>query len=271
MLIKKTLPLIIILLLLTTVAVAENTVQVRYKKAANKDEAEIRKTIQSSTAVHEVVSFVNETFRLKEPVALLFGGKEGPLCDRDSMEILIPYHFVTEVKERFEKDGYSETGVSIHDATMDGLMHTLFHEFAHAFIEMYNIPVAGKEEDAADGLADVLLIEFFEGGDEIAVSAADLFDLESEDVETFEEEDFQGEHSLDVQRFYTTLCHVYGSSPDKYKDLPKDAGFSKERAELCIEEYEKLSADWLTLLKPHLKQPEAMNSAIPKGTAEAGP
>lgn len=55
---------------------------------------------------------------------------------------------------------------------------------------MYDLAIVGKEEDATDALATILLIEFFEQGQEIARSAADLFDLESSDIQTFEEADF---------------------------------------------------------------------------------
>ncbi len=136
-------------------------------------------------------------------------------------------------------------------------MHTLFHELAHALISIYELPVIGKEEDAADGLASVLLIEFFEDGQEIAISAADLFDLESDDKEIFED-DFWNEHSLDAQRFYSTLCHVYGSEPEKYGYLVEQSAFSEERAELCIEEYEILSSSWFGLLKPYIKHNKAL-------------
>ncbi|MCW9000601.1 MAG: DUF4344 domain-containing metallopeptidase, partial [Kangiellaceae bacterium] len=65
---------------------------------------------------------------------------------------------------------------------------------------------------------------------EIALSAADLFYLESEDRTELDEQDFWGEHSLDLQRYYSTLCHVYGSDPDKYKAILEQDYFSEYRA-----------------------------------------
>lgn len=111
----------------------------------------------------------------------------------------------------------------------------------------------GKEEDAVDALANVLLIEFYDGGGDIAISAADLFDLESADVDELEDADFWDEHSLDVQRYYSTLCHVYGSDPQGYGYLLEDAEFSEDRSELCVEEYETISDSWLDLLEPYMK------------------
>ncbi len=254
MYLKKTLMVTLFFLFNTPLAFAKNDVRVIYEKPLNKYDAAIEKEIRISGAVENVAGFINEKYQLSNTLFFKFGSQDGPLYDPAKNEVLIPYDFVREVRNRFKKDNYSETGVSIIDATMDAIMHTLFHEFAHALIYTYKIPVIGKEEDAADGLASVLLIEYFENGAEIAISAADLFELENKDIEVLGEEDFWGEHSLDIQRFYSTLCYVYGSDAQKYSILKKDAGFSEEKAEICIEDYERLSKIWLKLLTPYLKK-----------------
>lgn len=234
-------------------AFAGHVAQVRYEKPSHPSEVAIASELKNNGLIEDVVKFINEEIRLTEPLYLVIGGSYGPLYDTSTGEIIIPYKFVEEVQNRFLRANYSETGVSIVDATMDSLMHTVFHELAHALIFTYNLPVLGKEEDAADSLATVLLIEYFDSGAEIAMSAADLFDLESEERDVLVEEDFWDEHSLDSQRFYTTLCHIYGSDPDQYVSLQQDIGISERRAEMCIEEYENISRSWFSLLQPYLK------------------
>ena len=236
-----------------TAAFAENKVRIIYDQPESTAETMLKKEIQSSHAAEDVAAFINEMFKLDKPLLFIFGGSDGPLYDPESNEILIPYSFVKEIKNRFKKANYTETGLTISDAAMDALVHTLFHEFAHALINAYELPVLGKEEDAADSLANVLLIEFFENGDDIVIIAADLFDLESEDINEFEEEDFWDEHSLDAQRFYTAICHVYGSNPEKYASFIKEIGFSEQRAAMCIEDYEKTAQSWAEVLEPYFK------------------
>ncbi len=252
---------IICSLFIITSACAENRARAVYEKPGSAIEAVIKKELKTSDSIESVVTLINENFHLSEPLDIVFGGEEGPLYDSEENKILIPYSFVQEVKQRFIAANYSETGVSATDATLDALMHTLFHELAHALVFMYELPVVGKEEDAADGLATVLLIDLFEDGQEISISAADLFDLESEDIEEFAEGDFWDEHSLDIQRYYSTLCYVYGSGPNKYAYLSKQADFSQERAELCIEEYENRSKSWILLLKPYFKNYEVSQTS----------
>ena len=229
---------------------------VNYVKPESPAESLIVKELKSDGSVDAVIDSINQSFKLPQQLTFTFGGEDGPLYDSSANEVVIPYFFIEEVKQRFTKDKYSKTGVSATRATMDSLMHTMFHEFAHAIIFMYELPVLGKEEDAADALASVLLIEFFDGGQEIAISAADLFDLESEDRNELDEQDFWGEHSLDLQRYYGTLCHVYGSDPEKYKAILERDYFSERRADLCIQEYDDLLRSVQKLLAPHLKEGE---------------
>lgn len=232
---------------------AEQKASVVYEQTTDQQMAVIQKTLESSAVMDDVVAFLNEKFRLKQSLKIKFGGDDGPLFDPDSNEIAIPYSFVDEIKQRFEAADYAKTGVSVDEAVLDALMHTLFHEMGHALIVMYDLPVLGKEEDAVDGLATILLIEYFEGGEEIALSAADLFHLENEDVQAFSHADFWDEHSLDIQRYYSTLCFVYGSNPEEYAHLKTDAEFSDDRAELCIDEYDNAASDWFALLENHIR------------------
>jgi len=243
------LPLLLCCLMLTTSAMARGKAILEFAKPANAAETAIMQQIQNSGDAAEVVSLINQKLRLPNQLRITFGGEDGPLYDPSVNQILVPYTFIDEVNARFIKAKYSETGVTPEQATSDALMHTLFHELGHALVAMFDLPVVGKEEDAVDSLANVLLIEFYDQGQETVLSAADLFDLESEDIKNFEEADFWDEHSLDTQRYYSSLCHVYGSDPDNYSSIIENTGFSDDRADLCIEEYHAATRNWFKLLK----------------------
>ena len=229
-------------------AFAKHEALLVFNSPADVTEVMIMERLKQEGTVQGVISLINQKLRLPKPLSFIFGGKDGPLYDPSLNEILIPYTFIDEVKARFVEAKYSETGVTPTEATSDALMHTLFHELGHALISMHQLPIVGKQEDAVDSLANVLLIEFYDQGQETVLSAADLFDLESGDVEKFEDSDFWDEHSLDSQRYYSALCHVYGSDPDNYASLIENANISEDRAELCIEEYETASRSWFKLL-----------------------
>ncbi|WP_159084632.1 DUF4344 domain-containing metallopeptidase [Dongshaea marina] len=232
---------------------AEAELFIEFLPAKDRQEQLIRQQLEGAEAIRQFRALVDETFKLSEPLTISFGATDGPLYDPETNQIEIPYAFILEVTERFEGIGEKQLGIPVSEATQDVLMHTLFHELGHALISAYQLPVVGREEDAVDGLATWMLINEFEQGSEIAISAAQLFELESEDSDEIDDVQLQGEHSLDLQRFFQTLCHVVGHDPSHYQEMAQQAGLSRERVESCIDEYQQLDDSWMTLLAPHLK------------------
>ncbi|MFT6301685.1 MAG: hypothetical protein ACJAY2_000866 [Pseudomonadales bacterium] len=194
----------------------------------------------------ELITFVNDLLRLAEPVTVLTEVEEGPFFDPEHMEIWMPGSFADTIAEYFGRD----------DAPVgDVYFHTLVHEVGHVLFAQYDLPMLAREEDAADALASVLLLEYAENGAQVVLNAAEMFGLESEGREGFDESDFWSEHSLDIQRYYASICHVYGSDPGEHQGLINtEYGMSKERAEVCEIEYERIRRSWLKVLKPYLKR-----------------
>jgi len=251
----STLLLLLFLLLLGNPAFAENTVSIEYSLKPNQADKAIKSQIIASGVAKQVTSMINAQLSLKYPLRIVFGDIDGPLYDDETKRIDIPYHFIDQSNQRFENTDPFISSLQAKNASNDALMHTLLHELGHALIPMFAIPVLGKEENTVDNFANVLLIEYFDDGALIAINAAELFYLESQDVENYTDNDFKGEHGLDSQRYYNTLCMVYGSQPEQYQYIKNKAGFSEERAELCGEDYERISRSWLSILEQYRKKP----------------
>ena len=247
-----------VMLLFSSMSIAADNVIVRYQQTNDIKLQPVAKKLQLESSIQDAIILMNEEFTFLQPLTIVFGANDGPLYDPARNDILIPYTFLDEVEQRFNAVNYvgdnqgNVNPVNLDQAVMDVLIHTLFHELAHALIATYELPVVGREEDAADNLAAVLSIEYFENGAEIAISAADLFYLEGDEITEFEDADFWDEHSLDLQRYYATLCYVYGSDDTQYAYLLEETGFSDERGELCIGDYERMKNNWLTLLDAYM-------------------
>lgn len=211
--------------------------------------------LRQTDAIPMLLAFINETMPFSQALTLRLGAKEGPLFDPAINEIWIPGEFLEEIDQRFKSAKIATTAQERQDVIVDVFTHTLLHEVGHAIIAQFNIPTLGKEEDAVDNLATVFILDFLEDGDTIALHAADMFALEDEDIATFQSEDFWDEHSLDIQRYFTTLCHVYGALPDDNIDLVEAGELSEDKADSCIDEYAQISSDWLFVLE-ELREPE---------------
>ncbi len=204
--------------------------------------------LKQEDALPMLLAFINDTVPFAQTLTLRIGADDGPLFDPATNEIWVPGEFLVEINQRFVNADLANTKQERNDVMLDVFTHTLLHEIAHAIIAQHNIPILGKEEDAADNLANVLILEYFENGDSLARNAANMFALEDEDTDTYYSEDFWDEHSLDIQRYFTTLCHIYGAQPEDNEDLIDAGELSEEKADSCIDEYGQISSDWLSVL-----------------------
>lgn len=111
-----------------------------------------------------------------------------------------------------------------------------YHELAHALIHQMDLPVLGKEEDAADQLAILLSDELWDENqaDVINSYASSLFWLAGETA--IEQAPWWDEHSTDQQRHFTIACLYFGADSDNRSHVLEAVNLPDERAELCIEE-----------------------------------
>jgi hypothetical protein len=130
----------------------------------------------------------------------------------------------------------------------------LIHEWAHALIDVYELPVLGREEDAADALATVFMTDFVDGGSEYAFDAARFFDALSARQRKLAPADYWDEHSLDKQRAYTIVCQIAGADEHDYKVIEQAGILGPERLRRCPSEYQQKAESWKRLLEPHLSR-----------------
>jgi hypothetical protein len=161
-----------------------------------------------------------------------------------------------ELMEHFSKL-YQSDGMKPEDADkkmFDAVRFAFLHEVGHAMIDNYNLPIAANEEDAADRCSSYINIEELgEPGVRAVLAAADAFRIESKQ-KTTTKRDFSDEHLLQEQRFYNSLCMIYGSNSEKYEYFVKDGYLPKDRAVRCPGEYQRTVDGWINLLEPWRKK-----------------
>jgi hypothetical protein len=177
-------------------------------------------------------------------------GEANAFYDEDTRTIDLCLELLTDLRESFE--AAYETEDEVDDAVAGAFVFFLFHEVGHALIDVLELPITGREEDAADQLAAWVLIDADEGNQAV-IDAATSFYGDAEGKVEVEETDFAGEHGLDRQRYFNMVCWVYGSDPEANADLVEDEWLPEERAELFEGEYKLLDRSWTMLLEGHLK------------------
>ena len=130
---------------------------------------------------------------------------------------------------------------------VDGAVNfILYHEVGHALVDVMDLPVTGREEDAVDQLATYLLVGSGEKGAQAAFNG--VLAVQPGENAVFDNSDFADEHSLGPQRLFNIACWVYGSDPQKYSRIVSGGMLPRERAVRCPGEYQRMSKSWERLL-----------------------
>jgi len=132
------------------------------------------------------------------------------------------------------------------------MLFYFYHELGHAMIYVLNLPLLGREEDAADSLASLLTHQLWEEDDAAALmdDVTYSFQLYSDEAEAYDwEMPFWDEHSLDMVRYFQTLCMFYGGNPEQREYVIDDYGLPEERADWCPSDFQIMQDSWNGLLE----------------------
>jgi hypothetical protein len=203
-------------------------------------------------ALQEVAAELNKVFVLPQDLYLSVNncGQANAFYDPNAGEIIMCTELATLFEQGFKKEFKDEDAAG--EATEDSIMFVFFHELGHALIHVYDLPVTGREEDAVDQLATLIVADGSEEGAASVLNGALAFTvLDNGEVS---ESAFWGEHSMGLQRFYNTICLLYGQNPGAHKEMVKEEVLPQARAQRCPSEYNRIEKAWGALLLPHMKQ-----------------
>ena len=129
-------------------------------------------------------------------------------------------------------------------------LFVFLHELGHALIDAYQLPIPGDQEDMVDNFATVRLLQWGDYDGYLYMAAEYWRDTAPDH---YSQQSFTGEHSVNWQRFYSTICILYGSKPRAHHELVT-AGIQPPNSEArCRFAYEKARDSWAQLLAPWTK------------------
>jgi hypothetical protein len=171
--------------------------------------------------------------------------------------IRICYEYLKQVKDMLPKETTKE-GIEPQDAMMGQLVFALLHEFGHAAFDIYNVPIFGRQEDAADEFATFIMLQF--GGEKahrLIRGAAYSYlryikALKDNPKVTLPLAAFSSDHGSPQERFYNLGCIAYGYDPKLFHRIIDFGYLPQARAKVCKYEYSNLRYAFRTLIDPHL-------------------
>jgi hypothetical protein len=207
----------------------------------------------------KIATALNSTIKLPRTVdiQLVDCGTVNAFYDPNNARIIVCYDLMTYFAEMFKP--VAKDNEELGNAILGATIFAFFHEAGHGLIHQLDLPATGREEDAVDQFATLILIAGGEQAVSMALAGAYWFQLQSQQNH---ETPFYDEHAFDGQRFYNILCWIYGSDGGRYGNFVSSGTLPEARAVRCGEEFGKMKRSWEKLLEPHLTDQAAENADI---------
>lgn len=132
----------------------------------------------------------------------------------------------------------------------------VLHEFGHAIIRDFQVPLLGLEEDSADTIAAITMLQLDKALPREKTPLTELLTmaavgnmltwqagLEKSNAEIA----IWAQHSLSIKRFARVTCLIYGSDTGRFQWVADAAKMPDIRADWCEDEYKVAlqGVDWL--------------------------
>lgn len=214
---------------------------------------EIDERVRSEKLLSKAADQLNRALILPHDIYLRTKdcSEKNAFFDSRDRSVTMCYELMEDFFETFKSAGQAEHVA--YSKMFDAVKFVFLHEIGHAMIDAYKLPVAGSEEDAADRCAAFInLTELGDEGVKNVMAAAEAFSIESKRGTS--KRSLADEHLLQEQRFYNSLCMIYGSDQKKYANIVSDGFLPKERAARCPVEFQRTVDAWASLLGPWRKE-----------------
>jgi hypothetical protein len=231
----------------------EGDFRVKETRLRNSRYAELDRKVRDERLLENAAGDLNRALILPEDIFVTATdcGEPNAQFDPNDQTITICYELMERFYNLYRADGLSAADAD--EKMYDAIRFVFLHEVGHALIYNYKLPIMGNEEDAADRCSSYINIEELgDQGVKAVLAAADGFRIESRG-EKRSKRDLADEHLLQEQRYYNSLCMIYGSNPGKYEYFVEDGYLPEERAVRCQQEYNRAVDSWVNLLSPWRK------------------
>jgi hypothetical protein len=239
-----------------------NRVRIEYAPPTNPKHQMLYETIKQRQVL-EMLQRMLGPFRLPVELTIKTMGCDGLINSWFSYDNSIPtvhmcYELLQDIIKMMPAEATPILGIMPHDAVVGQFLFWSLHEVGHAVFHIFEIPLFGREEDAADQFAVYLMLHF--GKDQAhrwvegaAYAAHELVMDHENNPEVHKRlEKFSSVHGLPEQRFYNGLCLAFGADTTLFADVVATGLLPTMRAENCEHEYQTFDHAFKTEIRPHI-------------------
>jgi hypothetical protein len=171
--------------------------------------------------------------------------------------VSVCYEYLQEIWKSMPKEMMA-AGVTQADAICGQLFFAMAHELGHAMFDIFDVPVFGRQEDAADQFAAYIMLQF--GGEQsrrlIKGAAYAYYDY----IKNVKEKPkvsvplvaFSSDHGSPEERYFSLLCTAYGYDDKLFAAVVEKEYLPQSRAKKCKFEYDDLKFAFDEVFAPHV-------------------
>lgn len=207
--------------------------------------ADFRDGLIAHQFLDTIAARLNDSLRIPRTIVLTTGHCVEPNASYEPRDatVTLCYELFGYLTDLFATDSSREYLVS------GTVVFALMHELGHALVDVLSVPITGREEDAVDQLATILLLGQGPAGDSLAFGAVGWLITKMQSGQ-LDESSFADDHSLAPQRVYNVMCWIYGRDSTRYPQIVEEGWLPEQRRSGCPREYRQLKNSWERLLDP---------------------
>ena len=230
-----------------------NQIQYEYVPPKNPAHQPIHDQMKQGRALEHLQELLSP-LRLSYPLTIKVAGCDGVANAFYNDEVVtVCYEMLAEILKSAPAQDLPG-GLSRADTILGPVLAIFLHETGHAVFNMLQIPVLGREEDAADQFAAYVMLKLSK--DEarrliLGTAYHHTLQMPGQQV-TIPVQLLSNEHSTPAQRAFNILCVGYGADEKLFADVVEKNYLPKGRAEVCAREYNDLNFAMTKLISPHI-------------------
>ncbi|MGL4438439.1 MAG: DUF4344 domain-containing metallopeptidase [Bosea sp. (in: a-proteobacteria)] len=241
-----------------------NRIRVAYDEPKDRQHAPIMQAFRDGGHLEKIQKLLSP-FRLPRPLTFRTAGCDGEINAWFEVDtVTICYEYIAYVSET-AASSRRPAWVNEQSVIAGAMLDVFLHEGAHALFDYLDIPLLGREEDAADQLAAYMLLglgrkdtpQLIAGIVYMYLNEAGvrrLASLHRKRLRFVDGKQHSDVHSTPLQRMYNTLCLAYGAQPELFKHAVERGALPADRADGCAEEFGQVEKAFRRLILPHVDQ-----------------
>lgn len=258
-----------ILAALAACAALSAQAQYRFEQLApaSSDQVAWAQQIRSSGSIQNLVTLFNRIIVIPKevPIVVRSCGAANAYYRPSGPEIVLCYELFLQTEANLQRAAlYGMTRDQLAKAIHAEMAFVLLHEIGHHLIDEFQLPVLGREEDAADQIASFVLLTT--GGDQILARSLSFFANRRADA--FEiflrgSEQYGAQHGLPEQRLANQVCWGLGKNPQLFAQAAITVKLPQSRVVRCRGEFERMDRDIRSLLGDRFRPTALARSSAP--------